>query len=426
MRVLVLGSGAKDNVMAWWFSKSRQTEALFIAPGNPVTESFAVNLPETDLQNKEKILEICKKNHINFVFIGTEAPLTAGVPDFLNSNGIPVFGTPGYALKIEADRKYSREFAAKYNIPIPDYHVFDKLSELEKYLNANKKKTFTIKPNNISPSRIIVNSDDKKTLLEVAEKHLQTSSVILEDHLEGLPITITLLLDEKGYLILPICSEYTKKEHGNENIITGGMGAICPIPISESIKNKIRNNIIKPTIRGMQDENLFYKGVLTFSIILQKDNPYLVDYHVRLNDPATQAFVPLIKNDIVDIMLAIQENRLSSIKLETSSNSSVAVVIASEGYPADTKTGLEIKLAHPKYTTSHIEELPYIFYGPVSFDKQKKTTVNTGGRVCTVVGVSDNIMNANFKAYSVLENCDYNGFWYREDIGKKFFISMAE
>ncbi len=428
MKVLILGSGAKDSAIAWWFSKSRKIENLFIAPGNPGTSAFATNLPDIDLQDKEQILNACKKYDINYVFIGTETPLVAGIPDFLIKNGLSVFGTPSYALKFEDDKKFSREFAKKYNIPMPDYHVFDNLLELEAFLDTNKNKFFVLKPNNISPSKIIVISDNKATLLEATKKHLKSSSVIVEDFIKGISITLTLLLDKKGYLILPICSEYTKKEHGKEDIITGGMGAVCPVPLDDKIKQKIRNEIIKPTLKGMQENNLFYKGVLTFSIILKDDQPYLVDYHVRLNDPATESFVPLINNDLVDIVNAIEENKLSSIKLDTTNDSTVAVVLAAEGYPTNTKTKCKVKLAHPKYNTSHITGFPYIFYGAINtINNKDNKIVNTGGRIATVVGISTNIIKANYNAYSAIGSVELEGgIWYREDIGNKFFISMAE
>jgi len=426
MKVLVLGSGAKDHAIAWWFSKSRLIEGLYVAPSNPGTESFAVNIPNIDPSDKEQVLRACKDNNIDFVFIGTEKPLFTGVIDHLNKNGISTFGAPGYALKLEGDRKFAREFAKRHKIPVPNYHVFEKDTEVEQFLNENKGRTFTIKSNELSPSRMMIHSSNKKDLLAYAKELLKKGPVVMEDCIEGLAVTASILVDNNGYFILPLCSEYTKREHTDKGVgvPTGGMGAVCPVSISQESKDVISKVIIHPTFKALKEENLYYKGVLTFSIILANDGPYLVDYHVRLNDPATQAMVPLIKNDLAELMIAMQNNTLKQIEPKTTGQSSVSVVIASEGYPMDTKTGAKLAPIDPRYLGNYIDDGAFVFFGAVQ-RKSSTEIYTTGGRAATIVGVGQNIIEANSKAYSSIDAISFDGSWYREDIGNKFFENAS-
>ena len=427
MKVLVLGSGAKDHAIAWWFSKSRLIEGLYVAPSNPGTESFAVNLPDVDPADKDQVLKACKDNGIDFVFIGTEKPLFTGVIDHLNKNGISTFGAPGYALKLEGDRKFAREFAKRHNIPVPEYHVFEKSSEISAFLDENEGRTFTIKSNELSPSRMMIHSNDKNELISYAMELFKKGPVLMEDCIDGIGVTASILVDNEGYYVLPICSEYTKREHTDKGVgtPTGGMGAVCPVSISQEALDLISKTIIHPTFKALKEENLYYKGVLTFSIVLSPNGPFLVDYHVRLNDPATQAMVPLIRNDLIEIMVAMQNNTLKRIAPDVTDQSSVSVVIASEGYPNDTKTGAKLQSVDPRYLGNFIDDGAYVFFGAVKREANGEI-YTTGGRAATIVGLGQNIIEANSKAYGAIDAIEFDGSWYREDIGNKFFENASE
>ncbi len=427
MKVLVLGSGAKDHAIAWWFSKSRLIEGLYVAPSNPGTEGFAINLPNVDPSNKEQVLKACKENGIDFVFIGTEKPLFTGVIDHLNKNGISTFGAPGYALKLEGDRKFAREFAKRHNIPVPDYQVFENEKEISAFLSKHSGKIFTIKSNELSPSRMMIHSNEPEVLLSYAKELFQKGPVVMEDRITGLPVTASILVDNEGYYVLPLCSEYTKREHTDKGIgiPTGGMGAVCPVAIGKDTIDLISKKIIHPTFKALKEENLYYKGVLTFSIIISDKGPYLVDYHVRLNDPATQAMVPLMRNDLAELMIAMQENTLKKVEPKTTGQSSVCVVIASEGYPNSTKIDEKLAPVNPKDLGNYIDDGVFVFFGAVS-KKANGNIYTTGGRAATLVGVGNNIIEANSKAYGAIGAVQFDGSWYREDIGNKFFESAIE
>ncbi|MBR2281319.1 MAG: phosphoribosylamine--glycine ligase [Spirochaetales bacterium] len=425
MKVLVLGSGAKDHAIAWWFSKSKFIEGLYVAPSNPGTASFAVNLPDVDPSDKDQVLAACRKYGIDFVFIGTEGPLQTGVIDYLNAHGIDTFGAPGYAIKLDNDRKFSREFATRHGIPIPDYHIFSDEKSLKAFLEGNTGKMFTIKPNGLSPSRVMISSDDTETLLDYSRNLLAKGDVVVEDYIDGKHATISILLDNEGFFRLPVCYEYTKREHTDrgEGIPTGGMGAVCPLPVEPEIRELIRDRIVMPTFKGLDEENLFYKGVLTFSITLTDDGPVLLDYHVRFNDPATQAMVAIIKNDLCELMMAMKNNTLKDIKRELNGKSSVAVVIASDGYPEDSTVGHRLNPIPEHNMSNAIDTGTLLFFGAV--ESRLDGIYTTGGRAATIVGVDKNIMLANSRAYNAIDLVQFDGSWHRSDIGVKFFENMT-
>ena len=420
MRVLILGSGAKDHAVAWWFSRSCYISALYIAPGNLATERFAINLPSVNPSDPAEVYEACTVYNIDFVFIGTEAPLFTGVVQYLTDRGIRTFGAPTKSLKLEGDRSFSRAFMARHNIPVPRGSFFKDRESLEKYLEKHNGETFIIKSNSVTPSRIMLTSDSAQSLLEFADTLLEKGPILLEEHLQGIPASCTLLLDNNGYLMLPLTSDYTQKA-ADDQTPTGGMGAICPVPIIEQLKDEIIERIIEPTLYGMKVEQLSYKGVLTLSLIITEDRvPYLVDYHVRFNDPAAQAMIPLIQTDIIEILNAMQENKVSSVDLSISEMCSVAVVLASEGYPMKPVIGKEVK-GLTNMLLEPIAGYPLVFCGALQDENGKAIT--TGGRNITVVGFGENLERANHQAYKVIKHKNFGKLWYRDDIGNAYFIS---
>lgn len=419
MRVLVLGSGAKDHAMTWLFSQSKLISGLFAAQGNVGTAAIAENLGDVDPSSPESVYAACQKHDIHFVFVGTEAPLFTGVIDYLNSRGIATFGAPGNALKLEGDRYFARNFTARHNIPTPPYKLFSDEESLSAYLKRHEGEYFVLKRNAMAPSRIMVDSNNYETLMSFGRGMLQTDNLLVENHLDGLSVTITVFTDNAGYLMLPLCSDYTKSEEGGSGAATGGMGSICPVPLPKQVQQQIIDLIIEPTLYGMQVEQFAYKGVLTFSVILTANGPVLVDYHVRFNDPATQAIVPLIKSDIIEILDAMNEDRLKDFTLEVSHKSAIAVVVASDGYPDKPITGKEVSPLPNTIRNNLLKTMPMVFYGAVM--EQNGKAVTTGGRNVTVVGIGQNIIEANKQAYQYIDTVTFEGAWYRNDIGNRFF-----
>ena len=264
----------------------------------------------------------------------------------------------------------------------------------------------------------MLSSNDTEALMSFAATLFPKGNVLLEEYIKGTPATCTLLVDRNGYLALPVTSDYMHKS-ADDNTPTGGMGAICPVPLLEKLKGRIKERIIDPTLYGMRVEQLSYKGVLTLSMMIKEDGePYLVDYHVRLNDPATQAMVPLINTDLISILYAMRSDTVNTIDLDISDMCTVAVVLASDGYPLYPQigkeiTGLDARMLEP------LLDYPDVFIGAIQEEDGKAIT--TGGRNITVVGKGRNLQEANREAYRLIEKKRFNGLWYREDIGNAYF-----
>ena len=418
MRVLLLGSGAKDHAVAWWFSRSCYLSGLFAAPGNFATGRLCTNLPDVDPADPEAVYQACREHDIDYVFIGTEAPLFTGVVKYLNDRGIRTFGAPEGSVKLEGDRSFSRAFTRRHNIPIPHSSLFGDIEGLTKYLERHSGEHFTIKSNYVTPSRIMLSSSDTGTLVDYSKILFRKGPVLLEEFISGTPASCSLLLDRNGYLMLPITSDYTRKA-SDDDTPTGGMGALCPLPIIDEIKEKVVERIINPTLYGMQVEQLAYKGILTLSLMITPDKePYLVDYHVRFNDPAAQAMIPIINTDLISILWAMEKDEVSSVELSTTDESTVAVVLASEGYPLHPQTGREIEGITPMFLEP-LSNGPIVFCGAIQ-EKDGKA-ITTGGRNFTVVGKGESIGEANRNAYDLIKRKRFPGLWYRDDIGNAYF-----
>lgn len=419
MRVLVLGSGAKDSAAAWWLSQSTLISELYIAPGNPGTADYAINLPDVDISNAQEVYRAVTKYSIEFVFIGTEEPLLSGVKEYLTERNIYCIGASQEVLRLEKDRSFSRSFSQRHSIPTPWSKTIKDIEELKNFLSTHSGIRYTIKSNTLLPSRIMINSSDSAELINFSKTLFKHGPILLEDYVEGLHATATLFVDGLDFLLLPLTNEYTNAYHAQQ-IPTGGMGAISPLPIKDEIKERIINKIIKPILEGMQAEGFSYSGILTLSIIIKKSGePVLVDYHVRLNDPATQAMVPIINTDIMTIILAIKNKKLKGVKLSTNNLSTVAVVLASNGYPLEPQIGLEIGDLSNAFLMNYGKK-PIVFLGAVKYSSDKGF-VTDGGRCITVVGKGTTIEEANESAYSLINSQNFTNLYYRDDIGEKFF-----
>lgn len=419
MRVLVLGSGAKDHAIAWWLSRSAYITALYMAPGNPGTADLACNLSDIDPADGEAVYKAVMEHRIDAVFIGTEAPLLAGVREYLAAKGVKCYGATKEAIKLEDDRAYARAFNQRHGIPLPENYLFTEVESLRKHLDQHEGVKYTIKSNSMAPSRIMLRSSDKGALVSYAELLLTRGPIILEKYVSGSHVTVTLFTDNNGYLMLPCTNEYTQVSHEN-GTPTGGMGAIAPLPLRSGQKEKLIQKVIEPVIKGMKEEGCAYKGVITLSVVIDhSDEPYLVDYHVRLNDPATQVIAPIIETDLGKILYAMKEDKVSEIELETTDDCAVAVVLAAPGYPMQPEVGREIKGINNAFLME-LEDKPKVFLGAV-----KKTSdgrfFTDGGRAITVVGTGVSLQDANEAAYKLIESKKFESLWFRDDIGNKFF-----
>jgi phosphoribosylamine---glycine ligase len=416
VKVLVLGSGAREHTIAWKFAQSKRIAGLYIAPGNAGTEEFGENLPDIDAADTESILKACKDKKIDLVFIGPEDPLAAGLVDALAQSGIAAIGPHKAAAALESSKTFSKEFMHRYKIPTADAVEFDNHLEFEKHIAGSKGK-LVVKKSGLAAGKGVLESEDKKALISFGKDILKSDKLLVEDFLIGWEISVFALTDGEQYVLLPPCADFKKAGEQDIGANTGGMGAICPVPmVSADLMNEIERTVIKPTFDGMKKEKLTYKGILFFGLMITEDGPKLLEYNVRFGDPETQVLLPLIKSDIVNVCEALINGKISDFPLQISSDSAVGVVVASKGYPAGYNKGIPVdSLPGTENKNS------FVFHA--STQRNKKGQIVTGGGRCfTVVGVGPTILSANMRAYEAVPSVVFKGAWSRTDIGQKFFI----
>jgi len=415
LKVLVLGGGAREHAITWSFSKSKSITGLFVAPGNAGTSDIAENLPDIDPCNSEMVVACCKQHEIDFVFVGPEAPLAAGVVDALHAAGIKAIGPHKQAAMLESSKAFSKNFMLKYNIPTASAIEIDSPKEFEKEINARKGK-IVIKKSGLAAGKGVLESDDKEKLLAFGLDILKSDKLLIEEFLEGWEVTIFTLSDGKDYIILPPCADFKKAHDDDKGPNTGGMGAICPVPsLTSQMLDRIKKEIIEPTFKGMEKEGLCYKGIIYFGLMITTQGPKLLEYNVRFGDPEAQALIPLIQSDFGDLCEAIVMENIKSFPLKISKDTAICVVIAAGGYPGEYKKGAPVHY-FPRFKEKYV----VIFHASTLLDEENNIITN-GGRCFSVVGLGADIITANKNAYVAAEEVYFKESFYRRDIGKKFF-----
>ena len=416
MKALVLGSGAREHAVTWKFSKSKRISGLFIAPGNAGTADLGENLPNLDPLNIEAVVRTCREKKIDFVFVGPEDPLAAGIVDRLNTEGIRVFGPHQKAAQLEASKSFSKEFMRRHEIPTAESREFDDEQEFVSYV-SDRKNRVVVKKSGLAAGKGVLDSEDLGELIRFGRQVIAHDTVVVEDYLEGYELSVFALTDGKDWVLLPACSDFKKAEEDDQGKNTGGMGAVCPVPIVDStLIEQITKEIVTPTFEGLRKDGLDFKGVLYFGIMNTEKGPSLLEYNVRFGDPEAQVLLPLIESDFANLMDAIIEQKLSEFPLRISDRSSLGVVIASQGYPDHYKKGHVVE-SIPSFP----EEEVLVFHATTKTDRSGRVTTG-GGRCFTVVGLGSNLLNANVRAYEAAKQLHFEGCWYRRDIGKKFFM----
>lgn len=412
MRVLVIGSGAREHAAAWKFTNSKRISGLFIAPGNAGTEDLGTNI-DIDVMDNSAVLQVVKENNINFVFIGPEIPLANGLADALRENGINCFGPGKEAAQLESSKAFSKAFMKRNNIPTAEYVEFSDKGKYTKYIEKLDKKV-VVKKSGLAAGKGVLESDDKKEMLDFGLEALKNDKVVVEEFLEGFEVSIFVLSDGKNYKILQPCTDHKKAYDGDKGPNTGGMGAITPVPwVDEELLDKIEKETIIPTVNGLNKDNLNYKGVIYVGLMITEDGPKVLEYNVRFGDPEAQIIFPTIKSDFCNVMDAITEESLNSYNVRLSGKSAVCITIAAEGYPGPYKKGSVATL--PELD----EETGIVFHASTKMSND--SVITGGGRCFTAVSTGDNTLEACENAYNVAKQVKFDGSWYRKDIARKFF-----
>ncbi len=418
MKVLVLGQGSREHALTWMFSKSKCICGLFIAPGNAGTDELGTNLPDTDPDDPVSVVEACRNHKIDLVFVGSERPLEKGVVDRLNSEGIAAIGPHKNAAQLETSKIFSKQFMQRYGIPSARSVEFaaGDIASFENYIRS-KPYRVVIKKNGLAAGKGVLESENIEELGNFGKAILKNDSLLVEEYLSGYEISVFALSDGNHHIILPSASDFKKAHDGDKGPNTGGMGAICPVTwVDAPLMERIKKEIIEPTYDGMKKEGLQYKGVLYFGLMITKEGPKVLEYNVRFGDPEAQVLLPTIESDFGDLTESLVEGDIDTFPLNLSHKFTVGVVVASQGYPGEYKKGIAV---HP---IPNFPEKDALVFHASTYRGKDGHLYTGGGRCFTVVGFGKTLVTANLHAYEAVEKIQFEGAWYRRDIGKKFFI----
>ncbi len=420
MNILVLGSGGREHTLAWKLSQSKHISKLYVAPGNAGTALIANNIP-IGVNDFEGIKEAVLENQIEMVVVGPEDPLVKGIHDYFLNDGklknIAVIGPQKAAASLEGSKQFAKEFMLRHNIPTAAYQSFTAttITEGEAFLET-LNTPYVLKADGLAAGKgVLILNDLNEAKSELRSMLLDSkfgeasTTVVIEEFLSGIELSVFVLTDGKGYKILPTAKDYKRIGEGDTGLNTGGMGAISPVPFADKVlMEKIHQRIVKPTIEGLKMDNLPYKGFIFIGLIKVGDDPFVIEYNVRMGDPETEVVIPRIKNDFVEIFQAVANQRLDDIDLKLDDRSASTVMLVSGGYPESYEKGKEIK---------GLDEISdsQVFHAGTRIDGEK--VVTNGGRVMAITSFGDDFKKALENSYRNIGKLHFDGMNFRSDIG---------
>ena len=420
MTILILGSGGREHTFAWKIAQSPLCETLYVAPGNSGTAQIATNI-EIKVTDFKAIKDLVISKKIDMVVVGPEDPLVLGIHDyFLNDDDlkhVSVIGPQKAAAELEGSKEFAKEFLYRHNIPTAAYKSFNKnnVEEGYKFLET-LNPPYVLKADGLAAGKgvLILNdlnetNSELKNMLINAKFGEASTKVVIEEFLDGIELSCFVLTDGKNYKILPTAKDYKRIGEGDTGLNTGGMGAVSPVPFAtDEFLTKIEERIVKPTIIGLQKDNLPYKGFVFIGLIKVGNDPKVIEYNVRMGDPETEVVLPRLKNDLVEIFQAISNQTLDKINIEIDQRAATTVMLVSGGYPEAYEKGKEIK-----GIDSIKDSIPF-HAGAVLKDGK---VITSGGRVMAITSYGNTYQEAIKKSYQNIEKLHFDKMNYRKDIG---------
>lgn len=423
MNILLLGSGGREHALAWKMKQSPLCEKLFIAPGNAGTAQVGENI-DINVNDFEKQKAFCIGNQIELIVVGPEDPLVNGVYDFFKNQsswkGI-VIGPSKYGAQLEGSKAFSKKFMQRHNIPTADYAEFDKnnFEEGKKYI-AQHSLPVVLKADGLAAGKGVVIAASHAEALDTFEEMIirkqfgdASSKVVIEEFLSGIEVSVFVLTDGKDYKIIGHAKDYKRIGEGDTGLNTGGMGCVTPVPfVDEEFMQKVETKIIQPTINGLFKENIEYKGFVFFGLINVNGEPFVIEYNCRMGDPETEVVMPRLKNDLLELFIALDKGELNDLQINLDDRACATVVAVSGGYPGDYEKGKIVSFPEAIPGTS------IIFHAGTK--TQNGNVVTNGGRVLAVTSYGKNIGEAAQQSKDILQNISFDGMNYRKDIGYEF------
>ena len=420
MNILVIGSGGREHTFAWKIKQSALCDTLFVAPGNSGTAQIATNIP-LNVNDFEGIKKLVLKEDIKLVVVGPEDPLVNGIHDFfLNDDqlkDVAVIGPQQAAAELEGSKEFAKEFMSRHNIPTAAYQSFDANTVEDGYAFLETlNPPYVLKADGLAAGKgVLIINDLAQAKLEL--KHMlvdakfgtASAKVVIEEFLDGIELSCFVLTDGKNYKILPTAKDYKRIGEGDTGLNTGGMGAVSPVPFaSDDFMTKIEERIVKPTVDGLQKDNLPYKGFIFIGLIKVGDDPKVIEYNVRMGDPETEVVLPRLQNDLVELFNAVATESLQDQEISIDDRAATTVMVVSGGYPESYEkgkiiTGIDaIDDSIPFHAGAQIKE---------------GNIVTSGGRVIAITSYGDTYTEALTKSYQSIDKLSFDNMYYRKDIG---------
>ncbi|GAC1585976.1 MAG: phosphoribosylamine--glycine ligase [Ginsengibacter sp.] len=434
MNILRVGSGGREHALAWKIKQSQLCDELIIAPGNAGTMEIGENV-ELNPNDFEAVKALCLNRNIALVVVGPEDPLVNGIYDFFQSDEklkeTMIIGPSKAASQLEGSKSFAKGFMKRHNIPTAGYAEFDESNFNDGLLYLKEHATpIVLKADGLAAGKGVLICKTNEEAIEAFTSMIRESKfgkagkkLVVEEFLDGIEMSAFVLTDGKHYVLLPEAKDYKRIGEGDTGLNTGGMGAVSPVPFAgKSFMNQVTEQIIKPTIKGLSEEKLVYKGIIFIGLIMVKNEPFVIEYNCRFGDPETEVILVRLQNDLVDLFVATHNERLNHKKIEIDPRSAATVVSVSGGYPEAYKKGdlIELKYLNNPETRKHIDEHggSYVFHAGTKIENE--TLITNGGRIFAVSSLADSIGEAVEGSLELLSQIYYDNMYYRTDIGKEF------
>jgi phosphoribosylamine---glycine ligase len=417
MKVGIIGSGGREHAICHSLNKSKKIKKIYCFPGNAGTAEIAENI-DLNLENFNELKEFILKCSIDLIIVGPEKPLVEGIVDFLENNQIKVFGPNKFASQLEGSKIFTKKLCEKYNIPTAKFGIFKNFNDAQNFLEKIEYPT-VVKADNLASGKgvyICTNFNEASNAVkEIFDgKFGEAENVLIEEFLEGEEMSYFIITDGKTISKFGTAQDHKRALEGDLGKNTGGMGAYSPSRLfNKELDEKIINKIINPTIKGIEDFGSKYKGFLYAGLMIVKDEPYLIEYNVRMGDPECQTIIPKLETDLLDIFVACCDEKLREIQVKWVDQKSLCVVLCSKGYPETFEKNVVIK----NFNSINLDEKDYLFHAGTK--KNNNQIFATGGRVLNFVSLSDNFYDAREKIHKNLESLNWENGYYRKDIGYK-------
>jgi phosphoribosylamine--glycine ligase len=421
--ILLLGSGGREAAIAWKLKQSPLCKKLFIAPGNPGTEQYGTNIT-LSVMDFDAVKKACLENNIDILIVGPEDPLVAGIYDCFKSDAatkhIIIVGPSKEGAQLEGSKAFSKKFMQRHKIPTAAYREFDEgnFDEGVSYLKQHGVP-IVLKADGLAAGKGVVIAqtvgeaiESFTSMIKEAQFGEASKKVVVEQFLTGIELSVFAFTDGSNYVLFPEAKDYKRIGEGDTGLNTGGMGAISPVPIADdTFMKKVVERIVNPTISGLSEEKIIYEGFVFFGLINVNGDPYVIEYNCRMGDPETEVVMPRLENDLVELILKMSEGRLNDVQVKHNKQAAGTVMLVSEGYPGNYPKG-RVMNGFDKVNGS------ILFHAGTV--KKENEIVTNGGRVIAVTSYGDNIKQALAKSYENARLIEYEGKYYRTDIGYEF------